>query len=73
MTEATTTLTRAERPEGKADLGTSNGTGSPISCPADRPDERAGLLGQVFGDDALGTTDGAIEGHGDSPDLRVTN
>jgi hypothetical protein len=56
-----------ERPEGKADLGASNGTGSPTSCPADRPDERAGFLGQILGDDALGTTDWAIQTHGETP------
>ena len=69
----TATDRTGESPEGKADLSASDGTGSTACCPADRADEGAGFLGQVLGDDALGTTDWAIEGHGDSPDLSVTN
>ena len=53
-----------ESTEGETDLGAGDGTGGTACCPADRADEGAGLLGQVFGDDALGTADWAIEAHG---------
>lgn len=53
--------------EGKTDLSAGDGTGSTAGCPADRADEGAGFLGQVLGDDALGSADWAIEGHANTP------